>query len=291
MVHMGTLINGKLIAEEILTSTAEDVKKLRVSGVTPHLGIILAGDNPASEVYVKRKQAAAERIGVRFTLFHFPSSVTQAELIKEMTKIQAKKGLSGLIVQLPLPEHLYTPEVLNAVKPELDVDCLTDSAIGRLAMNTTLIEPPTAGAIMTILRSLKIALPGKKVTIVGMGALVGKPLTLLLINARATVTTANSATKPLSAVTKKADIIVSGVGKAGLIRGSMIKRGAIVIDAGIAFDKKGAVVGDVHLPSVVQKAKSVTPTPGGVGPITVALLLKNTVTLCKNLKESKKIER
>lgn len=282
---MGTLIDGKLIAEDILSATQKQTKRLRNQGFFPHLGIILIGNNPASEVYVRRKQSAAERIGVRCTLYRFPATIRQNQLMGEMSRIQAEEGLSGLIVQLPIPEHLYTPEVLNAVQPELDVDCLTDISIGRLAMGTSIIEPPTAGAIMAIVRHLGIDLVGKNVTIVGMGALVGKPLALLLINARASVTTANSATKPLSAKTKNADIVVSGVGKAGLIRGAMIKRGAIVIDAGIAFDKQGKVVGDVHVASTIKKARKVTPTPGGVGPVTVALLLKNTVELCKHTQQ------
>lgn len=286
---MGTLIDGKIIAEKILAATEREVRALRKRGLFPRLGIIMIGDNPASEVYVRRKQSAAERIGVDCTLYRFSAAIKQAELLQEMERIQAQEHLSGLIVQLPIPEHLYTPEVLNAVSPERDVDCLTDRSVGRLAMGTADIEPPTAGAVMAILRHLGVELAGKNTTIVGMGALVGKPLALLLINARSSVTTANSATKPLSAKTKTADIVVSGVGKAGLIRGAMVKRGAIVIDAGIAFDKKGKVTGDVHISSVIKQAKWLTPTPGGVGPITVALLLKNTVTLCKKtLKHDKK---
>lgn len=278
---MGTLINGKLIAEKILQAAARDVKKLTARGIKPHLGIILVGENPASLVYVKKKQAIAEQIGVLFTLYRFPSTIKETDLIKKMKDLQQTDKLSGLIVQLPLPKHLSTAHVLNTVQTELDVDCLTDSSIGRLTMNTSIVEPPTAGAAIAILKMTCPNLTGKNITIVGMGALVGKPLALILINARASITTANSVTRPLSAKTKHADIVISGVGKANLIRGTMIKRGAIVIDAGIAFDKKGKVIGDVHIPSVEKKAKFLTPTPGGVGPITVALLLQNTVTLCK----------
>lgn len=278
---MGKLIDGKLIAETILTEVTHEVQNLILQGKRPHLGIILVGNNPASEVYVRRKQAAAERVGIIFSLFRFPAETTQNELIQEIKRIQQKKRVSGLIVQLPIPEHLYTPDILNAVDPAHDVDCLTDVSVGRLAMNTQLVEPPTAGAVMEILRFHNVPLAGKNITLVGMGALVGKPLALLFINARASVTTTNSLIKPLSAKTKTADIIVSGVGKQNLVKGTMVKQSAIVIDAGIAFDKNGKVVGDVHLPSVQKKARLTTPTPGGVGPITVALLLRNTIILHK----------
>jgi methylenetetrahydrofolate dehydrogenase (NADP+)/methenyltetrahydrofolate cyclohydrolase len=278
---MGKIIDGKSIADQILHETRKEVDLLKKQRIIPHLGVILIGNNPASEIYVRRKQQAAEQIGIQFSLFRLPEAIQQKELIKKMKLIESSKKLTGLIVQLPIPEHLYTPEVLNTVNPELDVDCLTDLNFGRLAMGTHLIEPPTAGAVMAILASLKTNLVGKNVCLVGMGALVGKPLALLLINARASVTTTNSATKKLSEKTRAADIIISGVGKAGLIKGSMVQKGAIVIDAGTSFDKQGKYTGDVIVNQVQKVARWVTPTPGGVGPITVAILLRNAVRLAK----------
>lgn len=282
---MNNLINGTALAESILRTTAATVKKLHKRGLIPHLGIVLIGNNPASLVYVAKKKAAAERLGIRFSLYEFPATIALNKLLARMRSIQARQRLSGLIVQLPLPVHLPLPIILNAVKPNLDVDCLTNTLVGQLAMGTAPIEPPTAGAVMTIIRHLGIELPSTEVCLVGTGALVGKPLALMLMNARASITTINSATKNPTKKMKLADIIVSGVGRAKLVKGSMVKNGAIIIDAGIAFDEQGKVVGDVDLKSVARKARFVTPTPGGVGPLTVAILLKNTVTLCELAKQ------
>ncbi len=273
---MQKLIDGKKIAEKILAETAKKVLALKKKNITPKLGVILIGNDESSETYVRRKQAAAEKIGVKFELHRFPNSIKNSKIIEEIKIIQTKNNLSGLIIQLPVPEKLYTPELFNAVNPTIDVDCLTDINSGRLVMNTQTIQPPTAGAILKILAELNVDLVGKNVCIVGMGILVGKPLANLLINARASVTTCNSKTKNLKQKCLAADIVVSGVGKKNLIRGNMVKKSAIVIDSGISF-VNGKLSGDVNVVEVLKNAKFVTPTPGGVGPITVALLLYNTV--------------
>jgi methylenetetrahydrofolate dehydrogenase (NADP+)/methenyltetrahydrofolate cyclohydrolase len=179
-----------------------------------------------------------------------------------------------------VPEELYTAELFNTIHPSIDVDCLTDANLGKLVMNTQRIQPPTAGAIMEILKSLKVNLIGKNVCVIGMGILVGKPLANLLINARASVTTCNSKTKDIEKKCLEADIIISGVGKPNLVKGTMIKKGAIVIDAGVSI-VKNKTYGDVKVEEVLKKARFVTPTPGGVGPVTVALLLYNTVMCAK----------
>ena len=188
--------------------------------------------------------------------------------------------MSGLIIQLPLPEHLYTPEVLNTIRPDADVDCLTDANLGKLIMKTNTLLPPTPGAVLTIIENLKIKLPGKNVTIVGMGALVGKPLAIMMVNEGASVTTCNSRTKNIKAKCLGADIIVTGVGKKYLLTGDMAPQGAVVIDTGIAFEN-GKVFGDVNVAEVKESAAYVTPTPGGVGPITVARLMLNTVLMAE----------
>ena len=279
---MGKRIDGKQLAQQIYLDLKKDIARLRTRGITPHLAILLIGNNSASEVYVAKKQAAAQELGMRCTVFRFKTTVKKAEVIACLETLQQPTtDVTGIIVQLPIPEHLYASSILQMIKPSFDVDCLTYESFGKLALGNHSIEPPTAGAIMTILRSQNIELTGKKVAIVGMGSLVGKPVALLLINERATVLTANSATKPLSVITKQADIVITGVGKAGLIRGSMLKKGALVVDAGIAFDRSGKVVGDVAMKSVEPIVSAVTPTPGGVGPLTVALLLKNTLILAQ----------
>jgi methylenetetrahydrofolate dehydrogenase (NADP+)/methenyltetrahydrofolate cyclohydrolase len=276
--NMRKLIDGKKIAEKILAETAKKVLALKKKNITPKLGVILIGNDKASLMYDTMKGKAAQKIGIDFDLHRFSTTITLAALVDKIRKIQEDTNLSGLIIQLPVPERLYKPELLNAVNPKIDVDCLTDVNLGKLVMNTQTIQPPTAGAVLKILEELNVDLVGKNVCIVGMGILVGKPLANLLINARASVTTCNSKTKNLKQKCLAADSIVSGVGKKNLIRGNMVKKGAIVIDSGISFEN-GKLSGDVNVNEVLKNAKFVTPTPGGVGPITVALLLYNTV-LC-----------
>lgn len=276
------LINGKAIADKILKKTAELIRRLNQQGVTSKLEVILVGNDKASATYVQKKSEAARKIGIDFELRELPDDIAQDELVNAIHAIQANANLSGLIVQLPLPEHLYTPEVLNAINPEIDVDCLTNENLGRLVMKTNFLVPPTPGAVMTILHELNVSVIGKNVTIIGVGALVGKPLAIMMMNERASVMTCNSATINMKEKCLNSDIIVTGVGKKNILRGDMVSVGTIVIDTGVDF-VDGKMYGDVNVPEVSAKASHVTPTPGGVGPITVARLLWNTV-LCANKK-------
>lgn len=272
---MGILIDGKAIAEKVNQKTRRLVKKLRAKGIVPRLEVVLIGADKASAMYSRMKGAAAERLGIAFRLHHFPASITAPELVKKIMAIQRQRGPSGLIIQLPLPERLYIPEVLNAIRPGADVDCLTDASLGRLIMKTNTMLPPTPGAVLTILKELKIKLAGRNVTIVGTGALVGKPLAIMMINEGASVTTCNSRTQNTKEKCLGAEIIVTGVGKKHFLDADMVPEGAIVIDTGISFDKNGKVFGDVNVAEAKKRAAYVTPTPGGVGPITVARLLLN----------------
>ncbi len=277
---MGQLIDGKAIAEKIRTSSALEVKKLKKKNIKPKLGVVLVGNDLPSQTYVNKKQQAAETAGISFILKKFPASVSKIKLIDEIKKLQKKEKLSGLIIQLPLPNKLYTSEVINAVDPKIDVDCLTDTNIGKLVMKTSYIFPPTPYAVITILKELNFNISGKNITIVGMGALVGKPLAIILSNEGASVITCNSRTRDIKEKCLMADVIVTGVGKKDLLRGDMVKTGAIVIDTGIVFEN-GKMFGDANKDEVLSKASFFTPTPGGVGPITVALLLQNTVLCAK----------
>lgn len=281
---MGTLIDGKAIADKIHSETALKVAALQTQNITPFLGVILVGDDQASLMYDKMKGAAAERSGIKFLLHHLPATITEPEMIAEIKKIQTENKLTGLIIQLPLPEHLYTPNVLNTIDPKIDVDFLTDANMGKLIMNTSKRLPPTPGAVVRILQELNVSVAGKNITIIGMGSLVGKPLAVMLVNMGASITTVNSRTTEVKEKCLSADIIVSGVGKKDLIRGNMIKPGAIIIDAGVCFEDK-KVFGDVNVPEALEVASFVTPTPGGVGPITVALLLQNTVECAEKLND------
>lgn len=280
MTIMGILINGKQIAAEINKKTAQEIKKTTKAGYKPKLAVVYVGNDKPSATYIRKKQEAAEQSGIDFVLHQFPKSVSKQELVKKIKSIQKDKKLSGLIVQLPLPEKLYTTDVLNAVNPELDVDCLTDVNVGKLVMGTNWIAPPTPTAVIEVLKNIKADLKGKNVTIVGTGALIGKPLAIMLMNAGATVTTCNKQTKNIKEKCLTADIIVTAVGKKDLLRGNMVKKGAIVIDTGIAFENN-KMYGDANRAEVVQKALYLTPTPGGVGPITVSLLLRNVMICAK----------
>lgn len=274
-MNTANLIDGHAIANRILDRVKAQVDFLQTKNIHPKLAVILVGDHAPSVKYVARKEKAALAVGIGFEAVRLPTTADQPLIINVIRNLQADPGLSGLIVQLPLPEPLYTSEVLNAIDPARDIDCLTDENMGKLMMNTGWLTPPTAAAAMAIIAEQQLDVVGKNVVIIGLGALVGKPLSVMLMNARASVTTVNSATHDVAAKCLAADIIISGVGKTDLVRGQMVKPGALVIDAGVSV-VDGAVQGDVNVAEISEHAL-VTPTPGGVGPITIAKLLENTV--------------
>lgn len=270
------IVDGKKIAEKIFTRLQGEVSVLKQQGINPKLGVFLIGNDQPSHTYVTKKGEACERIGVEFLLKKYKEDITECELIKEIEEVQKKEDLTGLIVQLPLPKHIDANRVIKHIKPEIDVDCLTCTNLGKLISGEYIIEPPTPGAILEILKHHDIDLKGKNVVLIGTGTLIGRPLANLLFHMKATVSTCNSSTQNPEEFTKKADIIISGVGKHNLITGSMIKKEAVVIDAGVCF-VDGKMYGDINFAEVSQKASLVTPTPGGVGPLTVAKLIENTV--------------
>ena len=279
---MTNIIDGKKIAAKIEKQTAKQVALLKQKGIVPKLAVVLVGNDKPSLTYIGRKKSAAERVGIHFALYQFPTSIKKESLIQAVKDIQKDSQLSGLIIQLPLPERLYTSEVLNAINPDIDVDCLTDTNIGKLVMKTNHIEPPTPWAVIQTLKEIKFTVMGKNATIVGAGALVGKPLAIMLINELASVTTCNSHTKDIQKKCLEADVIISAVGKKDLITAKMVKKNTVVIDTGIAY-VDGTMYGDVDFKSVSKKAQFITPTPGGIGPITVAKLLHNTAICAKKM--------
>lgn len=282
---MPQLINGKIIADRILEQSKTDIEKLKKQGIVPSLAVLLVGDDKPSKTYVSKKGKAARAIGIDFKLHELLADTKKEDIISKVREIQNEEKLSGLIVQLPLPHPECTAEVLNAINPVADVDCLTDINLGKLVMNKQKLLPPTPAAVLQILKELKVELPGKNVTIMGMGPLVGKPLAIMMMNARASVSTCNSITKDTREKCLNADIIVTGVGKFGILTGNMVSENAIVIDTGVDFVNK-KMTGDVDLESFSDKNVWMTPTPGGVGPITVAKLLSNTVLAASLLSES-----
>lgn len=273
---MAIVVNGNKIASQILERLAQQVKILKKKKIRPCLGVILVGQDGPSLTYVKKKGEACQRIGVGFVLRKYPVSISTDKLIDQLKKIQKKEKLTGLIIQLPLPKHIKTNKVLEYLNPKIDIDCLTEKNLGKLVSGNYELEPPTPGAILEILRYHQVNLVGKRVVLIGAGSLIGRPLANLLFLLRATVTVCNSATKNIKEITKKADIIISGVGKYNLIQGSMVKKGVKVIDGGVSF-YHGKMYGDINFSEIKKKASLVTPTPGGVGPITVAKLIENVV--------------
>ncbi|MBI2415845.1 MAG: bifunctional 5,10-methylenetetrahydrofolate dehydrogenase/5,10-methenyltetrahydrofolate cyclohydrolase [Candidatus Kerfeldbacteria bacterium] len=283
---MATIVDGHAIAQHIYRRLAHQVPFLKKRGYTPKLGVILVGRDQASHTYVRKKGEAARRSGLEFLLKTLPASVSTKQLIITIQQLQQPRyHLTGLIVQLPLPKQVNTGKVLEAIDPQLDVDCLTQTNLGKLITGSYWIEPPTPGAILSILKAHHIRLVGQRIVLIGAGALVGRPLANMLFHEQATVTVLNRATVSLARYTKTADIIITGVGQHNLLTGAMLKPGVVVMDAGVSF-VAGKMYGDINFASVVKKAKLVTPTPGGVGPLTVAKLIENTVKCARKLSNS-----
>ncbi len=268
------LLDGKTVADRIL----EDLKTKVAQGLKVKLAVILVGDNPASEIYVRKKKEACEIIGVGFELIRFNSEVSGESLKSKISSLNNDEDVSGILVQLPLPRHICVRDILDSILPSKDVDGLTSYNLGRLIGVNENIQPATPKGIIRLLREYNIDVKGSNVVIVNNGVLVGKPLALMMINELATVTVCHKFTKNLESITKKADIIVTAVGIRGLITSEMVKEGVIVVDVGISR-KKNRIFGDVDFEGVKKKASHITPVPGGVGPMTVAVLLDNLLKL------------
>ena len=280
------LLDGKKIAEKIYSELKKEISAILETGVTPRLVVVLVGDNPASLSYIEAKRKQAERLGIKFEFFHFPEDIDQHSLCRKIVDLNRLSNVFGIVVQLPLPEKFQRQQVLDCVLPSLDIDGLTSSNQTKLSAGKPAFVPPTPAAILKLLEEYQISLADKHIVIVGAGELVGKPLNKILVQRGLTVSVATAKTKNLSALTKNADILVTAVGKPGLIKGPMVKKGAVVIDAGTAFtldQGKVKLTGDVDFKRVAVKASYITPVPGGVGPLTVAFLFKNFVQAYKQL--------
>lgn len=271
------ILDGKKLAEKILANLKKEAEKFkpRLS-----LAVVQVGENLISQVFINQKKKACEKIGVGFKLFKFPAKIKDSELKKAIEKIVKISANSGVIIQLPLPKRFFPEDFLNLITEEKDVDVLSEHSLGKFYQGTLEILPPTVNGILQLLKDYKIVLKGKNVVIVGAGRLVGFPLATQLLKEKATLSVLNEWTRDTPSFTKKADILVSAVGKPNLIKANMFKKGVVIIDAG-SSRKNGKVVGDVDFKSVSKKASHITPVPGGVGPLTVACLLENLVKLNK----------
>lgn len=265
------ILDGKKLSEKILEKVRRNIKK---SHLKLRLAIIQIGENQVSEIFIRQKEKACKRVGIGFKLYKFQGKISQRKLKREVEKILKNPKNSGVIIQLPLPKNKDADEILNLIPSEKDIDVLSKESLGKFYQGTLLILPPVVGAVSYLLKASKIKIKGKNVVLVGAGKLVGKPLTLLILREKGTLTIIDEFTKNISSFTKKADILISGVGKPNLIQGKLIRKGVVVIDCSSVF-YKGKLVGDVNFQSVSKKASYITPVPGGVGPLTVACLLEN----------------
>jgi len=271
------ILNGKELSNSIKDRLKNEVIKLKEDSITPGLAVIVVGDDTASHTYVKMKESACEKIGIYSIVHKMPSDISQEKIIETILMMNDNPNIDGILVQLPLPNHIDTDKILQTVSPVKDVDGFHPLNSGKLVLGFDTFTPCTPLGVMRILEKYDIAPKGLDVCIVGASNIVGKPMMNLLLNAFATVDICHIHTKDLKAHTSRADMVIVGVGKPNLITADMIKDGAIVIDIGINRLENGKLVGDVDFDKVSKKCSYITPVPGGVGPMTIAMLLENTV--------------
>lgn len=271
------VIDGKAVAQTLRGEVATAATELRGRGVAPTLAVVLVGDDPASAVYVRSKTKAAREANVDVRDHKLPATTTQAELIALVAQLNADPIVDGILVQLPLPAHLDSDAVIRSLDPAKDVDGLHPTNLGYLAQGRPVFSPCTPKGCMRLLREVGAELAGARAVVLGRSVLVGKPIALLLANANATVTMCHSKTRDLAGEVRRADIVVAAVGRPEMVRGDWIADGAIVLDVGINRTADGKLVGDVEYAAAAARARAITPVPGGVGPMTIACLLENTV--------------
>lgn len=281
---MATIIDGKAISEKIRSEVKAATDKLiNERSVTPGLAVVLVGDNPASKVYVGSKEKACIEMGFYSEKHVLPVTATQDELLKLVDKLNKDKKIHGILVQLPLPKQINEDLVLEAISPEKDVDGFHPYNVGRLAVGKPLFQPCTPYGMMKMLEYSNISVEGKHAVIIGRSNIVGKPIALMLLQKSATVTICHSKTKDLKEEVKRADIVVAAIGKPEFVTGDMLKKGAVVLDVGINRLESGKLVGDVDFASAEKVASAITPVPGGVGPMTIAMLMYNTLESAKRV--------
>ena len=273
-----TVLSGKVLAAQVKQNVTAQVQALQQQGVNPCLAVIQVGDNPASTAYVGGKEKDCIECGIHSRVLRLPAETTQEELLALVAQLAADTTVHGLLVQLPLPAQIDDRAVIEAIPPEKDVDCFTAVNLGKLLLGEERFLPCTPAGVMVMLRAAGVDLNGKKAVVLGRSNIVGKPMSLLLTAANATVTVCHSRTRDLAAVCREADVLIAAVGKAKLVTADMVKPGAVVIDVGINRDENGKMCGDVDFAAVSEKAACISPVPGGVGLMTRAMLLVNTIT-------------
>lgn len=280
-----TIISGKALAEKMRMEIKKEADQLKKHNIIPHLTVILVGDDPASKSYVRGKEKASSQIGISSEIIELPYDTTEKQLLDLITDLNQNHTVHGILVQLPLPKHINEKKVIETINPAKDVDGFHPINVGRMISGNDTFYPCTPFGIVTMLTSNHINISGKHVVVVGRSNIVGKPVGQLLLNENATVTYCHSKTNNIRAYTSKADILIVAVGKPHIIGADDIKKGAVVIDVGVNRIEDGTLTGDVDFEAVKQKASYITPVPGGVGPMTITMLLKNTIKAAKGLNQ------
>lgn len=274
---MAIRIEGKLLAAQVKERVAAGVAQLKEKGIEPCLAVIMVGENPASQVYVKGKVKDCAECGIKSLEIHLPAETTQNELLQKLAELADDASVHGLLVQLPLPAHIDEKTVIEAIPPQKDVDGFTAVNVGRMMIGEECFLPCTPAGCMEMIRSTGVSISGKNAVVIGRSNIVGKPAAMLLLRENATVTICHSRTENLKQVCANADILVAAVGRAGFVTGDMVKPGAVVIDVGINRNAQGKLCGDVDYDAAAEKAGYITPVPGGVGLMTRAMLMQNTL--------------
>lgn len=275
------IIDGKAVSKKVKEDVKAECEQLKANGVTPGLAVIIVGDDPASQVYVHNKEVACEACGFYSVKYALPAETTQDELNALVDKLNKDDKINGILCQLPLPSHLDDKEVINRIDPLKDVDAFHPVNVGAIMIGDYNYLPCTPAGVMELIHSTGIDVSGKKAVVMGRSNIVGKPMAMLLLHENATVEITHSRTRDLAEITKGADILVAAIGKAKFVKADMVKDGAVVIDVGMNRDENGKLCGDVDFEDVKDKCSFITPVPGGVGPMTIAMLMKNTLTAAK----------
>ena len=276
------IIDGKKVSAEVKASVKELTDALKAEhGITPGLAVVIVGDDPASRVYVNNKKKACEAVGFRSEEYALPAETTQEELLALVERLNEKEDVNGILVQLPLPKHLDDKAVIAAINPQKDVDAFHAINVGKIMLGEYDFLPCTPAGVMEMLHSYSIPVEGRECVVIGRSNIVGKPMGMLLLHENGTVTICHSRTKNLAEVCRRADILVAAVGIPKFVKADMVKEGAVVIDVGMDRDENGKLCGDVDFENVKEKCSFITPVPGGVGPMTIATLMKNTLKACK----------
>ena len=284
---MAKILSGKIVSARVKDELKKEVEELSQRGKQTGLAVVLVGDDSASKVYVRNKEKACEEVGIYSEVHRLSANTSEEELLKLINELNENDKIDGILVQLPLPKHLDDKVIIDNIKPEKDVDAFHPSNVGKIMIGDYDFLPCTPAGIMELIHESGVEVDGKTCVVIGRSNIVGKPMSMLLLHENGTVTTCHSHTKNLAEVTKSADILVAAVGIPKFVKADMVKPGAVVIDVGMDRDENGKLCGDVDFNEVEPVAGAITPVPGGVGPMTIAMLMRNTVTASKEIRKIK----